>query len=117
MTVSEDTLLMILDRNPDLVYAELRGKDCSFDAIAVLLTYGIRLPAGREWGTRDQRKQWLESERAKRIRQNIAQLVPPQVRSMADLREFTMEVRARRGIGRLVQGILEKCKENLMEKV
>lgn len=116
MTVSEDTLLMILDRDPELIYNELQSKDCSLEALAVLTTYGTKLPAGKEYGDRDQRRQWLDSERAKRVRQNIAKLIVPQIKSPQDLQEFLLHVRQRRGVGRLINGIIEECQKNLMVK-
>ena len=111
--VSDDVLLQILDRDPELIYFELQSRECSFDAIAVLLTYGLDLPAGREWGSRDRRRQWLASERAKRIRQNVARLVPVQISTKSDLRRLERALGKRRGRGKLVRKILKECFERI----
>lgn len=107
MTVSEDLILYILDQDPQLVFSEIRSKGCEPVAIAICLCYGKDLPAGREWGTRDQRRTWLASERAKCIRRTVAELAIQATPTEKDLMRLYRAVVKRRGYGPVVKGLIQ----------
>ncbi len=111
MTFSENTLLYVLDRNPELVYSEIKMKQCEPAALAVCLCYGKGLPQGREWGTREQRRLWLDSERAKKIRRTCAVLAIQAVQSEKELMKLYREIRKKRGYGPLVKFLIKGWRE------
>lgn len=104
MTVTEDVLLYLLDKDPQRLYDELAT--ASVEAVAVCLTYGKDLPAGCEWGSRGQRKQWLESERAKHVRKTVAAIAAQSVADEAGLMRLYRAARKKRGYGPLLKRIV-----------
>ncbi len=111
MIFSENTLLYVLDQNPELVYSEIKTKQCEPAALAVCLCYSKDLPQGREWGTREQRRQWLDSERAKKIRRTCAVLAIHATGSEKELMKLYREVKKRRGYGPLVKFLIKGWRE------
>ncbi len=109
MTVSDDVLLYMLDKDPQRLYDEIAGADVS--AVAVALTYGKDLPQGRQWGSRDQRRAWIESERAKHVRRTVLQAALQAIPDEATLMRLYRAIRKRRGYGPVIKRLIREWHE------
>lgn len=112
MTLSEDVLLYVLDKDPESLYSEITwaAVRCP-DAVAICLTYGKDLPAGREWGSRQERQQWRDSQRAKHVRRTVALIAARSLETEAELMRLYRAIRKRRGYGPLVKGLVRQWHE------
>ncbi len=114
--INEDILLYWLDRVPEHTLEQVReSKDLA--TLAVIATYGKDLPQGRQRGSVNERKTWRESERAKRIRQDAADIVVKACNSAEDLEKFYRLYRRRASHGSLVRWIIREVREKIDDKV
>lgn len=109
-TVSADVLLNLLDLEHGRTLSRLRESG-DLAGLAVALTYGVGLPAGREWGTRIERKAWIENQRAAYVRGQAADIVAGLGLDRATLRGFLRDVRKLRGYGPILKKLMRGHQE------
>lgn len=98
MIVSEDVLVMMIDSDWSGTIGRLRSS-ADLLGLSLAMAYGIGLPQGREWGARDQRAQWLHSERAKAVRQYAMLAAKSLLTSDSDLMRFVRLCKRSRAYG------------------
>lgn len=110
--VSVDVMYQLLDRDePGTLRRLVEAGD--LPGLGHVLCYGVLLPAGREYGTRDQRRQWIECQRSCKVRHDAARAVLELVRDEVSLVRFVRWVKRRRGYGKLLRRLVaEWHKEN-----
>jgi hypothetical protein len=85
------------------------------DTLAVATTYGTELPPGRQWGTREQRAQWLACERAKSVRQYAVHRAMELCTDEATLRAWYFVVKQLRPKSRMISNAVREWYEKRSE--
>lgn len=107
-TVSADILLYLLDKEYNSTLSRLKESG-DLPGLAIALSYGCGLEAGREFGTREQRRNWILSQRAERVRKIACDIVIGLNLERSQLRSFLLTVRKQRGYGPLLKRIMRSC--------
>lgn len=102
--VSVEVCQSLLDRDYRGTISRL-AEGADWAGLRLALCYGLSLPAGKEWGTRSERAEWIANARASHVRKLAAKTVidlgwPDEVRS-----KFVHYVGRRRGFGPLLAAV------------